>query len=87
MALTIAAVAENKGIAPERIDVQIERESIERTPWRTFFSVQIDLGEGLTRRDRTILFNSARRCEVYKLLNGEMTFDYRLIDRSQGSQA
>jgi uncharacterized OsmC-like protein len=87
MALTIAAVAENKGIAPERIDVQIERESIERTPWRTFFSVQIDLGEGLTRRERTILLNSARRCEVYKLLNGEMTFDYRLIDRSQGSHA
>ena len=38
----------------------------------------MDLGEGLSRRERIILFNSARRCEVNKLLNGEMTFDYQL---------
>ena len=46
--------------------------------WRTQFEVQIDLGEGLTQREQIILFNSARRCEVNKLLNGEMTFDYQL---------
>ena len=78
--LTLAAVAAAKGIAPERIDVQIERKTAEGRPWQTQFEVQVDLGAGLTRRERTILFNSARRCEVYKLLTGEMAFDYQLVE-------
>ena len=57
--------------------MQIERETEESSTWQTRFEVQIDLGEGLTRREQIILFNSARRCEVNKLLTGEMTFDYR----------
>jgi hypothetical protein len=36
----------------------------------------VDLGEGLTRRERTILLNAARRCEVHKLLSGQFAFDY-----------
>ena len=83
MALTIAAVADHKEISPERIDVQIDRETVEETPWRTSFTVRIDLGEGLTRRECAILFNAARRCEVHKLLSGQMRFDYQL-DRSAG---
>jgi uncharacterized OsmC-like protein len=82
MALTIAAVAEAKGIAPERIDVQIRRQTREDLSWQTLFVVQVDLGQGLTRRERVLLFNSARRCEVRKLLNGEMTFDYQLVGQS-----
>jgi hypothetical protein len=58
--------------------VRIERMTEEGRSWRTQFDVQVDLGEGLTRREEIILFNSARRCEVNKLLNGEMTFDYQL---------
>ena len=67
---------------PEKIDVRISRKTEEDIPWQTLFVVQIDLGKGLTRRGRTLLFNSARRCEVRKLLNGEMAFDYRLAGHS-----
>ena len=58
--------------------MQIQRTTQESRPWQTRFEVQVDLGEGLTRREQIILLNSARRCEVNKLLNGEMTFDYQL---------
>jgi hypothetical protein len=78
--LTIAAVAANKGISPERVDVQVQRETEEGRPWQTRFAVRVDLGEGLTRRERIILFNSARQCEVNKLLNGEIAFAYQLIE-------
>jgi uncharacterized OsmC-like protein len=76
--LTIAAVAENKGIQLGQIDVQIQRQTAEEVPWRTSFAVQVDLGEGLTRRERVLLYNSARHCEVHKLLDGEMAFEYQL---------
>ena len=42
--------------------------------------IQIDLGQGLTRRETIVLFNSARHCEVQKLLKGEMRFDYALAE-------
>jgi hypothetical protein len=48
--------------------------------WHTSFAVQLDLGRGLTRREKAILFNSARRCEVHKLLTGELRFDYGLLE-------
>ena len=57
--------------------MQLERSTEEGQDWHTQFEVRIDLGEGLTRRERIILLNSARRCEVHKLLNGEITFDYQ----------
>ena len=58
--------------------MQIQRTTKEGQSWQTQFQVQVDLGEGLTRREQIILFNSARRCEVNKLLNGEIRFDYQL---------
>jgi hypothetical protein len=60
--------------------VQIERKTEEGRSWQTQFKVQVDLGAGLTRREQIILFNSARSCEVNKLLNGEMAFDYQLVE-------
>jgi len=78
MVLTVSAVAENKGIALERLNVDIERETVENRPWETTWRIQIDLPEGLTRRERVILYNAARRCEVHKLLAGEMSFEYDL---------
>lgn len=60
--------------------MQIERKTKEGRTWQTQFEVQVDLGAGLTRREQIILFNSARRCEVNKLLNGEMAFDYQLVE-------
>lgn len=57
--------------------MQVERRTEESIQgWQTGFSIQLDLGAGLTLRERTILLNSARRCEVYKLLTSAMRFDY-----------
>ena len=74
----MAAVAANKGIEPQALGVQIRRQTVEGTRWQTAFIVEVDLGQGLSRREQGILFNSARHCEVHKLLTGAMTFDYRL---------
>jgi len=79
--LTVAAVAAQKGIALDKIDVQVKRETVEGTPWRTSFAIQINCagppGEELSHREQIILFNSAHRCEVHKLLSGEMKMDYQ----------
>jgi hypothetical protein len=64
--------------------VCVTRETVEGSPWRTRFVVHVDLGLGLTRREQTILFNSARRCEVHQLLTGEMTFEYQLSENPSG---
>ena len=76
--LTVAAVAANKGISVEQIEATIDRRTDEARPWQTAFTIRVDLGEDLTRRERAILFNAARGCEVHKLLDGEMTFEYTL---------
>ena len=49
------------------------------------FLIQIDLGQGLTQRERTILYNSARRCEVYQLLTGGKAFEYELPEAGDSS--
>jgi len=110
----MAAVAENKGITPEKLEARIARQPVaescftsqslgdearplaesrltqqslrnetrpdEGSPSHTHFTIHIDLGRGLTHRERVILYNSARRCEVYQLLTGEMTFEYELLE-------
>ena len=78
--LTLAAVAADKGITLQALEVQIRRQTETGRSWRSQFDVQIDLGEGLTRRERIILYNSARHCEVNKLLNGELSFEYVLSE-------
>ena len=60
--------------------MQIERKTVEGRAWQTQFEVQIDLGSGLARREQIILYNSARTCEVNKLLNGELAFHYTLTE-------
>ncbi|MCP4751484.1 MAG: hypothetical protein GY866_11360 [Proteobacteria bacterium] len=52
--------------------------TVEKAPWRTSFAVEIVLDEGLTRREQSILFNSARSCEVVKMLGGKTGFDFQL---------
>jgi len=80
MALTMAAVAANKGLAPERLHVRVDWETREEGHrWDTEFSTEIDLGAGLDDRARKILFNAARTCEVHKLLRGRMEFRERLV--------
>ena len=79
MVLTMSAVAEHKGIRVDKIEVQVEPQ-IEETleGWHTCYRAQVDIGGGLTPRERTILLNSARRCEVHKLLTGRIEFEVGL---------
>ena len=79
MVLTMAAVADNKGIALTRLAASVEgrTEFIGRRATTQFCS-QLDLGEGLTSREQRILYNSARTCEVHKMLHGEITFEEHL---------
>ena len=82
----MAAVAADKDIRVERLTARVVTTIVERRPaWQSRFVVKIDLGAGLSRRERIILFNSARRCEVHKLLSGEIGFDYRLSDGPAGA--
>ena len=78
MVLTMAAVAANKSIVLDGLEVQVETciEEEAGHQQRTTFATAIDLGLGLglTERERKILFNSARRCEVHKLLGGIIEF-------------
>ena len=80
MVLTMAAVAEHKGIAFTRLAASVEGLT-EFTGRRasTHFCSAIDLGEGLSPREQRILYNSAKQCEVHKMLRGEMSFDERLV--------
>lgn len=77
--MTLAAVADHKKITPGRLNVRIGYRIEPGKRWRTAFKVIIDLGQGLTPRERKILYNSARFCEVAKLLSGEKTFEYELV--------
>lgn len=79
ISLTIAAVAEEKGIQPQKIEVKVSRKTVVNEEWKTQFSIQIDLGEGLTKREQVLLFNAARTCEVGRMISGEISFDYHLV--------
>ena len=74
----MSAVADHKKIRIDKADIQIAHHIREGKPWVTSFEIKIDLGNNLTHREKSILFNSARLCEVHKLLTGEFTFDYQL---------
>jgi hypothetical protein len=76
MVLTMAAVAANKGITCTRLAASVESrtEFVGRKAATRFVSC-LDLGEGLTAREQRILYNSARQCEVHKMLQGEIAFE------------
>ena len=81
MALTMAAVAENKGISLAQMSVSVEGHTeFEGRGAATRFTSHLDLGEGLTPREQRILFNSARTCEVHKMLSGQAEFVEHLVD-------
>jgi len=82
MVLTIAAVAANKGMTLDKLEVQVETRVEEAgRQQKTTFVTAVDLGLGLTERERRILLNSARLCEVHKLLGGGIEFRENLISR------
>jgi len=74
--LTLSAVADHKGIALEKLEVKIGCRSENGVSQSTRFKIRIDADDGLTQRERAILFNSARNCEVSKILAGKINFDY-----------
>jgi uncharacterized OsmC-like protein len=83
MVLTMAAVAANKGIQVEKLETQVNAVTdVTEGGQRCKFSTVIDLGQGLTDREIKILFNSARRCEVHKLLGGRIEFEEKLAGSS-----
>lgn len=72
----------HKGIALETINVEIQRQTnAAGSSCDTSFAVRVDLGRGLTRRERAIMLGSARRCEVYRLLTGMLHFNYGWADK------
>ena len=80
MVLTMAAVAASKGITLDKLQVQVETHIEEAGhQQKTTFVTAIDLGLGLSKRERRILFNSARHCEVHKLLRGSLEFKETLV--------
>lgn len=80
MVLTMAAVAANKGMTLDKLEVQVETRIEEAGhQQRTTFVTAIDLGLGLTERERKLLSNSARRCEVHELLRGAIEFRENLV--------
>lgn len=83
MVLTMAAVAASKGIQPDKLEVQVDAVTdVTEGGQRTRFSSTIDLGQGLSDREVKILFNSARQCEVHKLLGGQIEFEEKLAGSS-----
>jgi len=84
MVLTMAAVAANKDIHCTRLAASVEghTEFVGRVTTTRLVS-HLDLGEGLTPREQRILFNSAKRCEVHKMLNGEIEFEEHLEGTNQ----
>jgi len=83
MVLTMAAVAASKGIQVEKLEAQVDAvtDVTEGGQWCKFSST-IVLDQGLSDREIKILFNSARRCEVHKLLGGQIEFEERLVGSS-----
>ena len=79
----MSAVADHKGITLHKADIHISHEVFEGKPWSTAFNIQIDLGGGFTQREKKILFNSARLCDIHKILTGKCKFDFELMSLSE----
>jgi uncharacterized OsmC-like protein len=74
--LTLSAVADHKQITMEKCEVQVGCITANGTSPSTRFKIRIDLGDGLNQRERAILFNSARNCEVGKILTGTIDIEF-----------
>ena len=76
--LTLSAVADHKKMAMEKLKVQIGCMTADGFSSSTHFTIEIDFGGGLTQREAAILLNSARSCEVSKIMAGKVDFNYLL---------
>ena len=80
MVLTMAAVADNKGMKLTRLAASVEGNTDFGRDTSTSFTSRLDLGEDLSHREVRILYNAARRCEVHKMLSGKISFEEQLVD-------
>jgi hypothetical protein len=62
------------------INVNISRNTSDANKVETQFLIEISLKGELTKHDKIILFNSARKCEVGKLISGKINFQHQLKD-------
>jgi hypothetical protein len=76
--LTLAAVAANKGIELGGLEARVTPVAGERRNDRDGFRVELSIGGSLTKRERLILENSARSCEIAKILSGHNTIHYQV---------
>lgn len=78
--LTVNAVAKNKGIALGDSDIHLDY--VQQKIGGTRFQVVLKLDDQLTSRERKILYQSARICEVGKIIKGDVQIDYDLLDNA-----
>jgi uncharacterized OsmC-like protein len=76
--LTLDAVAKNKGMALADVEARLDYHT--DSNGQTEFQVALQLDAGLSKRERQILYQSAKLCEVGKLLKSEVTIDYRVCE-------
>lgn len=81
--LTVNAVAKHKGIDIGDSDVCLDY--CKDNNGGTRFQVGLKLDGHLTSRERKILYQSARICEVGKIIKGDVQIDYDLLDPASNS--
>jgi len=80
MVLTMAAVAAHKGLQGAGFSVSVRMKPALEDGSGADFETEVALAPSYSRRERCILFNSARACEVHHLLRGPIRFREALQD-------
>lgn len=62
----------------EASSVQIQFLLNPEEQWESVFKIDIELDQSLTKREKSILMNIARSCEVMKMLSGEPDYTFCL---------
>ncbi|MDO9546975.1 MAG: hypothetical protein Q7J07_09555 [Pelolinea sp.] len=63
-----------------KTEVHIERTTHTDDPEFTQFNIELVLDGEFDKREKIILFNSARNCDVSKILAGKICFQYQLME-------
>jgi uncharacterized OsmC-like protein len=74
--LTLDAVAKNKKITLSDLEVRLDCHTDGNG--HSEFQVALQLDADLSERERKILYQSAKLCEVGKLLKSDVSIDYRI---------
>ena len=81
--LTITAVAEIKKISLDDVVVNVNELDDEPQVGQTSFTVGIELSGNLTQRETILLYNSARNCDVHKLLSSQLSFNNYFVKKDE----